>query len=150
MKQAKPQSIWLDAIQWLRNVDRTLPQDWPAELPPESTPGFWQRAAELEMQHRTPVSQKTECIIRDGHAPASMTALELWFYRRRVEWAAQVIIAKAQEGVQPLTTLSAVLTWALIGSWDSDGCIGFWTHAIERHGNPHPENPDGLSPVKVP
>jgi hypothetical protein len=39
-----------------------------------------------------------------------------------------------------------VLEWALVKTWETDGCIGLWNHA-ERGGKPHPENPDGLSPI---
>lgn len=75
----------------------------------------------------------------------SLTPLEAWLYRRRVEWAAQVALFKAKERVEPDAPLSVVLDWLLIGSWESDGCIGLWNHA-ERGGKPHPENLDGLRP----
>ncbi len=75
-----------------------------------------------------------------------MTPLEAWLYRRRVEWAAQVILVKAKERVEPDASVAEVLDWLLIGSWESDGCIGLWNHA-ERGGKSHPENPDFLSPV---
>ncbi|MCP5527816.1 MAG: hypothetical protein H7A47_13580 [Verrucomicrobiales bacterium] len=140
-------SRWLEAMDWLRAFDRSLPQEWPSELPPESAPGFWRRATELEMQRRGTVSKQTEQMIEDGKVPPSMTALDLWFYRRRVEWAGQVILAKAQEGIEPDAPLVDVLKWVLVGSWDTDGCIGFWNQALERQGKAHPLNPDGLSPV---
>jgi hypothetical protein len=140
-------SRWLEAMDWLRAIDATLPQKWPPDLPPESTPGFWRHAAELEMQRRSIVSERTREMIESGRLPPTMTTLDLWFYRRRVEWAGQVILAKAQEGVEPDVPLAEVLAWILIGSWDTDGCIGFWNHAVERMGMPHPLNPDGLSPV---
>jgi len=144
---AGEKSRWLEAMDWLQAIDRTLPQDWPKELPPESASGFWRVAAEMEMQCRGIVSEQTQAMIESGRIPSSMTALDLWFYRRRVEWAGQVILAKAQEGIEPNATLADVLTWILIGSWDTNGCIGFWNHAVERSGKPHPLNPDGLSPV---
>ena len=148
-EMAEVKSKWLDALAWLREIDRLLPQEWPPELPPESTTGFWKQAAEMEMQHRTTVSQLTQQMIEDGRLPATMTALDLWFYRRRVEWASQLILAKAQEGVEPDASLTDVLKWVLIKSWDTDGCIGFWNHAVERQGKPHPLNPYGYSPIEV-
>jgi hypothetical protein len=72
--------------------------------------------------------------------------LEGFIYRRRVEWAAQLALAKAQEGIEPDAPLSEVLSWLLVTSWESDGCIALWHHA-ERGGKPHPENPHGLTPI---
>ena len=147
MTRTAPQSLWLTAMDWLKAIDRKLPSVWPSEFPPESAPGFWTQAAQLEMKHRQTVSVQTAEMIRSGRKPDSITPLQLWFYRRRVEWAAQLFLAKAEEGVEPDAQLPEVLTWALITSWDSDGCIGFWNHAVERGGQPHPMNPNGLSPV---
>ncbi len=140
-------SIWLDAMEWFRRIDGALPRAWPAELPPESDPSLWALAARLEMQQRSATSKKIQRMITEGAVSSSVTPLDLWFYRRRVEWAAQLILTKAQEGIEPDATLCEVLEWALIRSWETDGCIGFWNHAIERGGRPHPENADGLSPV---
>jgi hypothetical protein len=59
-----------------------------------------------------------------------------------------MIIAKAQQNIAPPETVSLreVLEWALVKTWETDGCIGMWIHS-ERGGVPHPENPDGLSPL---
>ena len=143
------QSTWSVANNWLIALDKTLSSAWPSELPPESDPGFWKLAAKLEMQHRSLISRKIEQMIAAARKPSSMTALELWFYRRRVEWAAQLFLAAVQRGIEPpgSACLPEVLKWALIDSWTTDGCIGFWNHAIERGGKSHPENPDGLTPI---
>ena len=138
-------SIWLDAVDWLKRVDPQLPALFPSALPPETAPDFWFRLAETEMKTRDVVSAKVRAVI-DGKTPSSLTSLEAFIYRRRVEWAAQLALAKAQEGIEPNAPLTEVLIWLLVASWESDGCIALWNHA-ERGGKPHPKNPRGLSPI---
>lgn len=140
-------SCLIDAINWLRDLEPTLPANWPVELPQETDPDFWTIAAQLEMKHRSITSQKIEYVILSGAPHPSTTDLELWFYRRRTEWAAQWLIAAAQENLDPNMPLQTLLKWILIDSWEREGCIAFWTSAVERGGTPHPENPDGMSPL---
>lgn len=140
---AASKSIWLDVLDWLKAMDAQLPSDFPPELPPEASADFWFRVAQIEMSTRDAVSAKVRSLVNGEQFPA-MTALEAWLHRRRVEWAVQVSLAKAKQRVEPNVPLSEVLDWLLIGSWESDGCIGLWNHA-ERGGKPHPENPDGIS-----
>jgi hypothetical protein len=97
------------------------------------------------MSTRDVLSAKVRSLV-NGEGLCAMTPLEAWLYRRRVEWAAQVAFVKAKERVEPDVSLAELLDWLLIGTWESDGCIGLWNHA-ERGGKPHPENSDGLSPV---
>ena len=138
-------SVWLDALDWLKAVDSRLPTAFPSELRPETTPDFWFRLAETEMSTRQTVSARVRSLINGPSVPA-FTAPEAFLYRRRIEWAAQVALAKAKDGVRPDAPLPEVLGWLLIGSWESDGCIALWNHA-ERDEKPHPANPDGLSPT---
>lgn len=138
-------SIWKDFMAWLKSAESILPQVWPPELPPESTPDFWFLACKHEMSMRDSVSAKVRQLVAGQELP-SMTLLESWLFRRRIEWASQVALAKVMEGVEPAATLPEVLEWALVKTWASDGCISMWKHA-ERGGKPHPENPDGLSPI---
>jgi len=145
MKQQK--SILLDAISWMQKVDAGLSPVWPPELPPEEDPSMWPKAARLEMENRAVMTAKIEQLIEGSLNPETLSPLDQWFYRRRVEWGAQLLLATAQRGFNPKATLAEILRWALIASWDRDGCIGFWNHAIERGGKPHPENPDGFSPL---
>lgn len=140
-------AVILEAIDWLLKMDRRLPAIWPEELPPEDSPGFWTLAMQAEMRHRATVSKKTALLIAGGGEPPPMTDLECWLYRRRGEWAGQVLLVKAEQGVPIPVPLRELLEWALIRSYDSDGCIAFWNHAIERGGVPHPDNPDGFSPL---
>ena len=140
-----PKSVWMDALKWMESKDSMLPSTFPIELPAEESPDFWFRVAQFEMSTRKPLSEKVRFLIAGG-VPPSMTPLEAWLYRRRVEWAAQLALAKATERGEPNAALSEVLEWLLVSSWESDGCIGLWNHA-ERGGKAHPENPDGLSPI---
>ncbi|MBX3747311.1 MAG: hypothetical protein KF833_18535 [Verrucomicrobiae bacterium] len=75
-----------------------------------------------------------------------MNPIETWCFRKRLEWAAQLALAKVLEDVEPEASLTEVLVWCLVDSWHTDGCVAFWNNA-ERGGKPHPENPDGLHPI---
>jgi hypothetical protein len=86
-------SIWLDVLDWMKCVDARLPAVFPPELPAESSPGFWFRVAEVEMSTRESLSVKIRSLVA-GDASA-MSLLDAWLYRRRVEWAVQLAIAKA-------------------------------------------------------
>lgn len=126
-------------------MDSRLPSRYPSELPPLNSPGFWFAVAKVEIATRDTLSSKVRLLVKGEQFP-SMSPLEAWLYRRRVEWAAQVVLARVKSQVQTQTPLPEVLDWLLIRSWESDGCIGLWNHA-ERGGKPHPENPDGLTPI---
>ena len=140
-----PKSVWMDVLKWMESKDSLLPSTFPTELPAEESPDFWFRVAQVEMSTRDMLSSKVRSLIT-GETPPLMTSLEAWLYRRRVEWAAQLALVKATERVEPNASLSEILEWALVSSWESDWCIGLWNHA-ERGGKAHPENPDGLSPI---
>jgi hypothetical protein len=131
-------------MSWLRASEVHLPTEWPPELPPEETPAFWFTACKFEMSTRGALSGKVRLMIA-GAEFAPLTPLEGWLLRRRFEWAGQVALSKVLDRVEPRANLIEVLEWALIGTWNTDGCIGMWKHA-ERGGKPHPENPDGLAP----
>lgn len=135
----KPRSLWLDALDWLQLVDAKLRTAWPQELPEESEPRFWEAATRLEMSTRDRLSDSIRALVTTGEL-APMTDLETWMYRRRVEWACQLAYLRCQEHPFPDASLNAVLLWLLVESWESDGCIAFWSHA-ERDGLPHPEAP---------
>jgi hypothetical protein len=138
------------ALDWMISSQKRSPKHWPHEFPSESDSQFWQTVARLEMTHRVSTSEKIQRLIEGSLEPASMSALELWFLTRRCEFAAQIALASAQSNNLPPDDLdlSTYLHWLLIDAWHSDGCIGFWNHAIERGGKPHPENPDGFSPLE--
>jgi len=125
-------TVWSRFVDWLSSIDAQLPQNWPAELPPESDPQFWWTAVRLEMSGRKALSAKLRSLVETGELPA-MTDVDVWMYRRRVEWAGQLAVLKMQAGVEPDAPLPQVLTWALIDTWESDGCVGLWNHA-ERGG----------------
>jgi hypothetical protein len=137
-------SVWRDAIHWMKAMDSRLPSAYPSELPPLNSPDFWFSVSKFEIATRDTVSAKVRFLVKGEELPA-MTPLEAWLYRRRVEWAGQLCLAGAQKG-EPDLYLHQVLDWLLIESWEREGCIALWNHA-ERGGKPHPENPDGLTPI---
>ena len=130
---------------FLKKEEARLPAVWPPELPPEKTPDFWFIACKFEMSTRDTVSAKLRSLACGAEAP-STTPLEAWFFRRRFEWAAQVSLSKVMKKEEPQATLSDVLNFLLVESWQSDGCQALWKHA-ERDGRVHPENLDGLAPI---
>jgi hypothetical protein len=146
---ANPQ-IWSGAFEWMQAQAVLLPRDWPPELPPESqsaTEEFWREACRHEMPTRHTLSGKIRTLL-DGSARPAISPLESWLLWRRFEWAGQMILAKAAQNIAPpdSVTLPEVLEWALVQTWETDGCIALWHH-LERGGVPHPDNPDGLSPL---
>lgn len=130
-------SRWLEMVEWAIRAQKRLPEEWPAELPAEDTPDFWFEASRLEMGTRRAVDGIL-AVLANGGAPPPISALEGWMIRRRFEWAAQLAMEKVNEGIEPDAELPEVLRWALIQTWESDGCIGFWNHA-ERGGKMHPK-----------
>ncbi len=131
-------SIWLDALNWMIQAEKSGPKTWPVELPPEKSSAMWPAAARLEMQHRAAISEKIAQLIEGTLESSTMAPLEFWYFGRRCEFAAQIVRAKVEEGIEPPThvRLPEVLRHLLIRAWDSDGCIGFWNHAFERGGKP--------------
>lgn len=145
----KKKHIILDAMDWLMNMEAKLPAVPVKELPDGDGAEFWSAAVRMEMGLRSVVSAKTRRMIAAPEAPPSMTPAECWLYRKRAEWAGQLFLAKAAEHVRipDSVTLPALLEWALIETWDSDGCIAMWNHGIERGGKPPQENPEYLKGV---
>jgi hypothetical protein len=138
---------WQPVLDWLAALEDVLPAQPLLELPPETDPDFWSRAAKLEMATRDNVDAILDGLITRRALPASPTALECWFCRKRGEWAAQLVLAFVQQNQTTDEPLTTVLRRLLIDSWRTDGCLAFWNHAIERGGKPHPSNPDGLRPL---
>ncbi len=145
MKEPR-KSLWLLAMDRVVQLEKHLPQVWPPELPPEQTPGFWFHASQLEMTTRDSVSALLRSAILTP-PPPQVSPLEGWMIRRRLEWAGQILLSQAQLNVEQTGTVEEALLYALVRTWESDGCIGMWIHA-ERGGQPHPDNPDGLTPLK--
>lgn len=146
MKSAK---FWLVFGNELGKITRRLTKVWPPELPPEHQSDselFWMAACREEMRLRQTLSAQIRTLLNQKEFP-SMSPLESWLLRRRVEWAAQLAVAKSEAQIQPSVPMAQVLEWALVTSWESDGCIGMWQHA-ERAGKLHPEAPDWLRGLK--
>lgn len=132
-------SLWLDLLAWMQALDARLPVDRPEDMLPEGDPQFWWQVAGIEFQTRGAVNAKIEALLATME-PIAMMPWEAFLIRKRMEWAAQVALAKAKEGVEPDATLLEVLRWTLLTTWESDGCIALWNNA-ERGGKPHPDTP---------
>jgi len=137
--------FWLDFMDALEVITDALPKAWPAELPPENesrSEAFWMAACREEMRTRKKLSGWIRALL-ERRGPSPMTAIECWLLRRRVEWAAQLGMAAADRGILPQEPLPVILDWALVRTWEKDGCQGMWLHA-ERGGEAHPETPPWL------
>ncbi len=144
--------LWSAAMEWMQIQAVNLPKAWPPELPPEDkskTEDFWRQVCRHEMTTRNSLSTKIRMLL-DGSEPPSISALESWLLWRRFEWAGQIIMAKASQNIAPPddVPLTEVLDWALVRTWETDGCVEVWNHS-ERGGVPHPENPEGFSPLPL-
>lgn len=139
-------SLWPEVMTWLRACEAALPALWPPELPPEQTLDFWFVACRHEMRTRQEISTQIRRMIETGDS-GTVSPLAAWLIRRRLEWAGQMALAGASRKVEPAGGVAEALYEVLVLSWETDGCIGMWNHA-ERDGKPHPENPDGLSPLR--
>lgn len=132
-------------MKWIKACEAALPTVWPPELPPEETPDFWFIACRHEMMTRKEISAQIRTMIETGDS-GTVTPLEAWLIRRRLEWAGQMALAAVTKKVEPSGGLAEALYEVLVRSWEDAGCIAMWNHA-ERGGKPHPENQDGLSPL---
>lgn len=142
--------LWSEALEWMQTQASGLPKLWPAELPPEEqseSEEFWRQACRYEMSTRDVISAKIRALATRSSCP-TFSPLESWLLWRRFEWAGQLILSKAMENTAPPASVSLpyVLEWALVTTWETDGCIGMWMHS-ERGGVAHPDNPDGMSPI---
>lgn len=138
-------AFWLELIDVLRMFADSLTDEWPRELPPEDqerSESFWMAACHEEMRTRQTLSAKIRTLLGLLEQP-SMDPLESWLFRRRIEWAAQLAADQARRGKSLPPSLPAALVWALVDSWETDGCQGMWSHA-ERGGVPHPESDDWI------
>jgi hypothetical protein len=137
-------SVWQDALAWLQRLHPALLMEMPKELPPEEATDFWPSAARLEMTLRKDVTLRVEGFISGDFSNVSDPAIS-WLLHRRLEWAAQIIFEAALRDPFPGISLEEALRWSTIESWDSDGCIGFWNHAVERGGALPSEDPLGIA-----
>lgn len=137
-------SVWQDVLAWLQRLHPALLLEMPKELPPVETQDFWPSATRLEMSLRKDVDSRVEGFIGSDFSLVTDPAIS-WLIHRRLEWAAQVVFEAALRDPFSDIPLEKALRWAMIESWDSDGCIGFWNHAIERGGQPPTEDPYGIA-----
>jgi hypothetical protein len=139
------ENMFLVFTNWLMDVSRTLPKAWPEQLPPveeEQTEGFWMAACREEMRTRHTLSAK---ILAWGPEPdaSSLEPIEGWLVGMRIQWALQLVDAASQKATDTDVTLEWLIDFAMVRSWETNGCQGFWLHA-ERAGQAHPEAPGWL------
>lgn len=124
----------------LDRIEKLTVKEWPAELPPETDPGFWEAATRMEFLHRATLTEKIRLALSGClQSCASWSPIEVWLYQRRVEWATQVALAAAKAGASCRDTPEKFLLDVMVDHWSDQGAIAFWEHAIERSGKPHPE-----------
>lgn len=124
----------------LVKIEQLLPADWPCELPPETTPGFWEAATRREFECRTGLSEKIrDALSGDLQSVTTWTPLEAWLYRRRVEWATQLVYEAVKQKLTCSDSPRDFLIEVIVDHWSDQGAIAFWNHAMERNGEPHPE-----------
>lgn len=129
-----------DLFDLLDEIERQLPKAWPAELPPEGSPGFWQVATRQEFEHRAILTEKIRLALTDGpQFFSTFSPIEAWLYRRRMEWATQLVLEAAKRGIHCTDTPHAFLKNVMVEHWADQGAHAFWNHAMERNGKPHPE-----------
>lgn len=128
-----------DLFDLLGDISRVLPKDWPAELPDESAPGFWEAATRQEFSHRSALSEKIRFILSgDVMSASAWSPIEAWLYRRRAEWAIQLVIEAAKRRKTSDDSPRDFLLRVMVEDWSGNGAIAFWNHAMERDGKPHP------------
>lgn len=129
-----------DLFDLLDEIERLLPKEWPSELPPENTPGFWETATRQEFAHRATLTEKIRLALTAGlHTVSLWSPIEAWLYQRRMEWATQLVLEAATQEISCSDSPREFLLHVMADHWHEDGAIAFWNHAMERDGKPHPE-----------
>lgn len=129
-----------DLFDILSGIENLLPKEWPSELPPEDAPGFWEAATRQEFAHRAILTEKIRLALTGGlQSLATWPPIEAWLYRRRMEWATQLVFEAVKRGFSCSDTPREFLLRVMVDTWHEDGALAFWNHAMERDGKPHPE-----------
>ena len=124
----------------LIKIAKQMTTDWPAELPPENTSGFWKEAARYESALRAVVSRKIELLFdKDDLKVNNWTALETWLYYRRVDFVMNILFEAGRRRVILKDKPRIALRHFLLETWDEYGVQAFWNHAMERDGKPAPD-----------
>lgn len=123
----------------LDKIEKILPKTWPPELPPESTPGFWETATRQEFAHRATLTEKIRLVLTGSiESVATWSPIEAWLYRRRTEWATQIVLAGVKDNIACTDSAEEFLLDIMVEHWHDQGALAFWEHAMERDGKPHP------------
>lgn len=130
-----------DVFDLLIQIVRIMPTDWPTELPPASTSGFWKDATRYESALRSVISSKIASLF-DKSTPDfnDWVAIEIWLLSKRIEFATNLLLWKAREQNCLFNgDTKTILKLLLLEAWDEWGAAAFWSHAMERNGKPHPD-----------
>ena len=134
-----------DLFDLLTKIEQLLPKEWPSELPPESTPGFWEIATRQEFAHRATLTQKIRLALTDDlQSVATWSPIETWLYRRRMEWATQIAFGAVLRRMSCHDTPREFLLNVIVDHWHEDGAVAFWEHAMERDGQPPPASDEDI------
>ena len=124
----------------LERIEKQTVKDWPAELPPETAPGFWETATRMEFLHRATLTEKIRLALTASlESAATWSPIEVWLYQRRVEWATQIAFEAAKQNATCQDSPEEFLLETIVDHWHDQGALAFWEHAMERDGKPHPE-----------
>jgi len=99
-----------------------LPRDLPD--PADEISEFWNAVRKAEMQCRQALSETIQQIL-SGESPRPMTETEQLLFRFRLEWAMEFAKDRMRKNL-PHPTLREALLFALVGSWEQQGCLEFW------------------------
>ena len=134
-----------DLFDLLMEIEKWLVKIWPTELPPESTPGFWEIATRQEFEHRATLTEKIRLALSSSPQSFSMLdPIEVWLYQRRVDFVTQLALAAAKDHVSCQDSPQNFLMENIVDHWHDTGAIAFWNHAMERAGKPHPETDEDV------
>ncbi|MBR4653473.1 MAG: hypothetical protein IKO72_08945 [Kiritimatiellae bacterium] len=134
-----------DLFDLLETIEQLRPKDWPPELPPEGTPGFWEAATRQEFAHRATLTEKIRLALKDGlQSVAAWTPIESWLYSRRRDWVIQIVYEAVMNHVSCSDSPQDFLMNVIVDHWRGEGAHAFWDFAMERGGKPSPETDEDI------
>ena len=135
-----------DLFDLLETIEKLRPKDWPPELPPEGTSGFWEAATRQEFAHRATLTKKIRLALKGGlQSVAAWTPIESWLYARRMEWATLIVYEAVKDHVACTDSPQDFLTSVMVDHWSDEGARAFWDFAMERGGKPSPDDDEDIA-----
>jgi hypothetical protein len=136
---------WRDVIDVLALLERGLPQVYPTDPDRET----WEALLRLERAVRNDVSSWLRLALQARAAPDSIPPKWAFLVNLRIKWALQLVRGYEARKVAPALPGNQILQWLLIETWETAGCAALQNH-VARGGSPHPENPNGETPLGQP